>query len=125
MIVDNKQQAFLVDEQLFHCGTSIGLRYLGGKWKSIILWYLRHGTLRFSEIKRLLPDMTDKMLSIQLANLEKDTLILRKQYGTKAPFKVEYSLTERGESLLPIIKMITDWGVKHAQNHGRLVELDH
>lgn len=124
MILDNEKKVYRIDDEIFHCGTAVGFRFIGGKWKSIIIWYLRGGKLRFSEIKRLIPDITDKMLSIQLAALEADKLLVRKQYGVKPPFKVEYTLTEVGKSLLPVIEMITHWGIAYAENNGDLVAVD-
>ena len=123
MILDDKEKVYLIDNEIFHCGTAVGFSFIGGKWKSIILWYLRNGKLRFSEIKRLIPDITDKMLSIQLTALEKDGLVNRKKYGKKPPFKVEYSLTELGMSLLPVIHLITEWGIQYAEENGRLIDL--
>ena len=123
MILDDEQKVYRIDNEIFHCGTAIGFHFIGGKWKSIILWYLRRGKLRFSEIKRLIPDITDKMLSIQLAALEDDGLLIRKKHGEKPPFKVEYSLTKLGKSLLPIIQMITEWGIAYGEKNGELIEV--
>ena len=124
MIVDGKQQAFLVNEQLFHCGTNVTLHFIGGKWKSIIIWYLRNGAIRFSALKRLLPDITEKMLSLQLKALEADGILNRQVFGTKPPLHVEYSLTEFGFSFVPVIEKITEWGIAYAESHGKLVAID-
>ena len=78
---------------------------LSGKRKMLILWYLSYKTLRFSDIKRRLPDVTQKMLTIQLRKLEEDNLIDRKIYPVIPP-KVEYSLTERGKKIIPILEMM-------------------
>ncbi|WP_445383461.1 winged helix-turn-helix transcriptional regulator [Robiginitalea sp. IMCC43444] len=122
MILDNKEKVYRINNEIFHCGTAVGFSFIGGKWKSIILWYLRNGKLRFSEIKRLIPDVTDKMLSIQLSALESNDLVKRKKFGKKPPFRVEYSLTELGESLIPIIALITEWGNQYAENNGELID---
>lgn len=124
MILDNEKKVYQVGDAIFHCGTAVGFYFIGGKWKSIILWYLRRGKLRFSEIKQLIPDITDKMLSIQLTALVNDGLVLRKKHGAKPPFKVEYSLTELGDSLLPIIQKITEWGIAYAESNGKLITVD-
>lgn len=124
MIVDGKQKAYQIDGQLFHCGTNVTLGFIGGKWKSVILWYLRNGTMRFSELKRLMPDITEKMLSIQLKALEADGLIKRAVFGSKPPLRVEYSLTEFGESFIPVIRSITEWGIDYAESKGQLITLD-
>ncbi len=123
MIVEGIQKLYKVDEKIFHCGTAVYFHFAGGKWKSIIIWYLRHGTLRFSEIKKLIPDITDKMLSIQLIALESDKLINRVQHGQKPPYRVEYSLTDLGKSLIPAIKEITDWGINYAEKNGILLNV--
>ncbi|WP_420385985.1 winged helix-turn-helix transcriptional regulator [Roseivirga sp.] len=123
MILDKEHRAYEVDGEVFHCGTAVGFRFIGGKWKSIIIWYLRNGKLRFSEVKSLIPDITDKMLSIQLSALEEDGLIERKKYGVKPPFKVEYSLTDTGQSLIPVIQKITEWGINYAEINGRLISI--
>ncbi len=122
MIFENEQKIYKIEDEVFHCGTAVGFRFIGGKWKSVILWYLRRGKLRFSEIKKLIPDTTDKMLSIQLTALENDGLVKRKKYGVKPPFRVEYELTHLGESLIPVIKAITDWGITYAEKYGELIE---
>ena len=122
MILNGEEKIYKIGDEKFHCGTAVAFRFIGGKWKSVILWYLRNGALRFSELKRLIPDMTDKMLSIQLSKLEDDKLIHRKQFGTKPPLKVEYGLTELGNTLIPVIKEITEWGINFAENNGTLIE---
>lgn len=123
MIIDGKQKVYEIDEAAFHCGVAVCYRYIGGKWKSIIIWYLREGVLRFSEIKAQIPDMTDKMLSLQLKSLKDDGLIEKKVFGKKAPFKVEYSLTPLGQTLVPVIEKINAWGIYLAEKNGKLVEV--
>ena len=123
MIVDGKQKVYQINGETFHCGVAVCYRYIGGKWKSVIIWYLRKGVLRFSEIKAQIPDMTDKMLSLQLKALIKDGLIEKTKIGEKAPFRVEYNLTELGESLLPIIEAINNWGIDLANEKGELLEV--
>lgn len=86
---------------------------IGGKWKMHILFWLCHkGVMRYSELKRALGKITHKMLSDQLKELEHDGLIIRKEYP-QVPPKVEYSLTEMGDSLMPVLHGICDWGVEH------------
>lgn len=124
MIVDGQEKVYKVDDEIFHCGTAIAFRFFGGKWKSIIIWYLRHGVLRFSELKRLIPDITDKMLSIQLAALESDEFIQKTRIGKKPPYRVEYKLTDLGESLIPVVETITKWGINYAESHGKLISVE-
>lgn len=89
------------------------LDLIGGKWKSLILWHLGEQTLRFSELKRTLPQVTQKMLTQQLRDLETHGLVHRFIY-TQIPPKVEYSLTEAGKSLLPILATLCQWGQNYA-----------
>lgn len=124
MIVDGKQMAYMVNDELFHCGTNVTLHFIGGKWKSIILWYLRKGPKRFSELKRLMPDITEKMLSIQLKALQEDQLIERQVFGIKPPKRVEYSLSEFGETFIPVIQKITEWGIQYAERNGLLITVE-
>lgn len=124
MIVDGKQMAYEVDSKIFHCGTNVTLYFIGGKWKSIILWYLRKGEMRFSELKRLMPDITEKMLSIQLKALQTDRLLKRQVFGIKPPYRVEYSLSDFGTSFIPVIEKITNWGIDYAESKGKLINLD-
>jgi DNA-binding HxlR family transcriptional regulator len=92
------------------CPIEYVLEIVGGKWKLIILWYLsKHNVLRYGEIKRLLNGVTHKMLSQQLKELESDGFIHREEYH-QIPPKVEYSLTERGASLLPVLSAMSSWG---------------
>nr|WP_272595751.1 winged helix-turn-helix transcriptional regulator [Paenibacillus apiarius] len=92
------------------------LAVIGGKWKLIILWHLGlEGTKRFSELKRLIPHITQKMLTNQLRELEEDQLIFRKVYP-EVPPRVEYTLTGHGESLMPVLRMMYDWGKTYGEN---------
>lgn len=102
----------------------ITMNFIGGKWKSVELWYLKSGTLRFSEIKQHIPDITEKMLSIQLKSLEGDGIIKREVFGTKPPVKVEYSLTDFGKTLIPTLNAIAKWGRDLGEKEGEIVDLD-
>ena len=122
MVVNGKQQGYEIDGKIFHCGTIVTMGFIGGKWKCVILWYLRNGVMRFSELKKMIPDITDKMLSLQLKALEQDNLINRKVTGTKPPLKVQYSLSKLGKSLIPILQEITNWGIEYGEKKGKLVD---
>jgi DNA-binding HxlR family transcriptional regulator len=94
----------------YSCSFEIAIDLIGGKWKPIIIWHLgTKGTQRFSELKRLLPHITQKMLTQQLRELEETCLVNRKVYP-QVPPKVEYSLSDLGESLMPILSMMCHWG---------------
>jgi DNA-binding HxlR family transcriptional regulator len=123
MVIDGKEKVYEIDDAIFHCGVAVCYRYIGGKWKSIIIWNLREGVLRFSEIKAQIPDMTDKMLSLQLKALKDDGLVAKTVFGKKAPFKVEYRLTPLGETLIPVIEGINNWGIVYAENEGKLIDV--
>ena len=88
------------------------LRVLGGKWKILILWHLKEQTRRFGALKRLMPEITEKMLIQQLRELEADGIVARMVY-TEVPPRVEYSFTDYGRSLEPVLHALCDWGEAH------------
>ncbi|WP_350288476.1 helix-turn-helix domain-containing protein [uncultured Croceitalea sp.] len=94
----------------YPCCTSLAMGIIGGKWKTVILYYLKANTLRYNELRKKMPTVTERTLSLQLQTLEKDGIIKRKVYTSKPPLKVEYSLTEFGETLVPVLQAIADWG---------------
>ncbi|WP_343561922.1 winged helix-turn-helix transcriptional regulator [Sphingobacterium sp.] len=83
---------------------------VGGKWKAAILYHLKDGAKRYSELRKEIPSVTEMILSLQLKQLEKDGLVSRKVQGKKTPIKVEYSLTDYGSTLVPVLEAITQWG---------------
>lgn len=87
-----------------------------GKWKALILWQLRNGTKRYGEIRKALPRITHKMLSQQLKELESDGVVHREVYPVVPP-KVEYSLTQEGLSLMPMLEEMQQWGLRFKQTH--------
>ncbi|WP_037282942.1 winged helix-turn-helix transcriptional regulator [Saccharibacillus sacchari] len=90
------------------------LEVIGGKWKCVILCHLTHGKLRTSELKRLMPSITQKMLTQQLRELEEDGIINRIAYN-QVPPKVEYELSEYGQSLRGILDSLCNWGMVHIE----------
>ena len=100
-----------------NCPVTATVSIIGGKWKPPILSRLVEGVRRFSELQRLVPNITKKMLTQQLRELEQDGVIDRKVYP-QVPPKVEYSLSEYGESLKPVLKAMEDWGIKHRSKHA-------
>lgn len=100
-----------------NCPVSATIRLIGGKYKALLLWHLTSQTLRFSGLRKMVPEATPKMLTQQLRELEDDGLITRKIYPVVPP-KVEYSLTERGRSLFPILKAMYDWGALLMESEG-------
>lgn len=93
----------------YNCPVEATIHLIGGKYKAVILCHLMNQTLRYSELHRKMPKATDKMLAQQLRELERDGLIHRKVYPVVPP-KTEYSLTEFGQSLTPILDAMCDWG---------------
>ncbi|MBU8610629.1 MULTISPECIES: winged helix-turn-helix transcriptional regulator [Bacillus] len=91
------------------CPVAVTVNVIGGKWKALILYHLLSGPRRFNELRKLLPDATQRMLTLQLRELEGDGIIHREIYK-QIPPKVEYSLTKLGESLKPLILVMRDWG---------------
>lgn len=97
------------------CPVAATLELIGGKYKSLILWHLSEGTLRYSDLRKRISGATAKMLTQQLRELEMDQLIHRKVYPVVPP-KVEYSLTALGKSLLPVLVTMRDWGVNYLKS---------
>ena len=95
------------------CPVEATLEKIGGKWKGVTLYHLLDGTKRFNELQRQVGGVTQRMLTRQLRELEEDGLVNRKVYAVVPP-KVEYSLTERGRTLEPILLALRDWGSKYA-----------
>ncbi len=100
----------------FTCPVEATIRLIGGKYKAVILWHLMSGTLRYSELHRRMPKATDKMLAQQLRELEKDGLITRVVYPVVPP-KTEYSLTDFGKSLTPILDEMCNWGKEYLESN--------
>lgn len=103
----------------YPCCASLTMGIIGGKWKTVILHYLVNGPLRYNELRKKMPSVTERTLSLQLKTLEEDGVVQRKVYTTKPPLKVEYSLTEFGETLVPLIQSITDWGDFVVKNYSK------
>ena len=95
-----------------HCPVEATLELIGGKYKALILWHLSEHALRFSQLRKLIHGVTPKMLTQQLRELEANELIHREVFPVIPP-KVEYSLTETGKSLVPILVAIRDWGTEY------------
>jgi DNA-binding HxlR family transcriptional regulator len=98
------------------CPVKTAVDALGGKWKPLIVYYLRFGTKRFSELRRLIPEATQQMLTQQLRQLERDGIVKRTVYPVVPP-KVEYELTAVGRQLEPILHLLEEWGKNLQSNH--------
>jgi DNA-binding HxlR family transcriptional regulator len=98
--------------RLDECPVHDALVVIGGKWKPIITWYLLEGTKRFGELQRCVPDATQKMLTQQLRQLERDGIVSRTVFR-QVPPRVEYSLTAYGRTLRPVMMELCLWGKRH------------
>jgi len=96
------------------CPVTYTLGKIGGRWKPLIIWHLGEGKRRYSELRRALPHVTEKMLIQQLKELEQDGLLLRLARPVVPPF-VEYQLSEKGEQLNPILAAMANWGLEHSK----------
>ncbi|AIQ11163.1 winged helix-turn-helix transcriptional regulator [Paenibacillus durus] len=99
------------------CPVEYTLDVIGGKWKGVLLYHLIEGAKRFNEFRRICPAITQRMLTLQLRELEEDGVIHREVYH-QVPPKVEYSLTEFGHTLVPIILLMRDWGEVYKKRPG-------
>ncbi|MFI2742898.1 winged helix-turn-helix transcriptional regulator [Zhouia sp. PK063] len=113
---------FQLEEKVYPCSTSLAMRYIGGKWKSVILIHLVNGEMRYNELRKVIEVMTERALSLQLKQLEDDGLIIRKVHTDKAPLKVTYELTAFGKTLIPLLKSIAEWG-RYAANHRQEINI--
>jgi DNA-binding HxlR family transcriptional regulator len=110
-------------DKVYFCPVEVTIGVIGGKWKSLILYYLiEKKIVRFGELRKLLPRVTAQMLTAQLRELETDGLVHRKIY-TQVPPKVEYTLTMFGETLVPVILAMTEWGNSYLKNSGKKLAL--
>ncbi len=113
----------MIDGKDYHCALDVTSSFIGGKWKAVVLWYLRKDKKRFKELKDAIPDITDKMLSLQLRALEEDGLVKRTVFP-EVPPRVEYELTKEGKSLIPVLEAMAEWGRNKAKKDGKMVKTD-
>ena len=104
-------------KQMMPHPVEVTLSIIGGKWKPLIVFYLLSGTKRFSEMRRLLPRVTQQMLTMQLRELEQAGIVHRHVYA-QVPPKVEYSLTELGQSMEPVLRQMCTWGEWYSEQMG-------
>ena len=112
---------FIYNHKVYYNPVEFAMDQIGGTWKMPILWRLKDQILRFSEFKKSMPKITDKMLTTQLRELEKNGFIKRKVYPVVPP-KVEYSITEKGLRVIPIIETIRTYGLELMSEAGITVE---
>lgn len=102
----------------YPCCASLTMGVIGGKWKTVILFHLIEKPLRYNKLRKEMPMVTERTLSLQLKKLEEDGIVKRKVYTSKPPLKVEYSLTDFGKTLIPLIKSIANWGDFVVENYA-------
>jgi DNA-binding HxlR family transcriptional regulator len=105
----------------FNCPSEFALDVLGGKWKTVILCYLKYQSLRYAELRRLLPALSDKVLSERLRELGDKGLVTKRQADSGRGSAV-YSLSERGRSLSALLEELYDWGARNAADFGVRVD---
>jgi Predicted transcriptional regulators len=101
---------------LSDCNLTYAVQLMGGRWKLPILTHLSKGKIRYGELKRIIPNITERMLTLQLRELERDGLIIRTVYH-EVPPRVEYELTALSTALMPVCLQLNDWGAKHKEVH--------
>jgi DNA-binding HxlR family transcriptional regulator len=106
----------------YPCCASLTMGLIGGKWKTVILFHLRNEPMRYNELRKEMPTVTERTLSLQLKTLEDDGIIKRKVYTSKPPLKVVYSLTDFGKTLIPVVQSIADWGHNVVHNGAEVSE---
>ena len=107
-----------LNDKKYTCPVDVTLGFVGGKWKILILSHLlQFGEKGYSDIKKNLPSISEKMLSQQLKELERDKLIVKKILSQK-PYRVEYYLSETGKSLNPLFNFLSKWGIKYLKENG-------
>ncbi len=102
------------EKEYIACPVTATLKVIGGKWKPVILWEMEQGVLRFGQMKRTIPGITQKMLTQQLRELEQDGIIWRKVYA-EVPPRVEYGISEYGKSLRTLLNEMAHWGREHQE----------
>lgn len=104
----------------YYCAVELALRVIGGKWKPIIVWRLgSQGVLRFGELRRQMPNVTQKMLTQQLRELEADGVVSRRAFA-QVPARVDYALTDLGKSVMPILEQLGAWGRQLEDNEREM-----
>ena len=123
MALHTQTELFKLGGKLYPCTTSITMGFIGGKWKTVILYYLKDGTKRYNELRKEMPVVTERTLSLQLKQLEDDGIIKREVHTVKPPLKVEYSLTDFGKTLIPLLEMVASWGRGVAAEKAEIVKI--
>lgn len=122
MKVECQSDLIKVNKKLYPCTVTLAMDLVGGKWKAVILYHLKDEDKRYNELRKEMPGVTERTLSLQLKQLEEDGLVSRKVYGKKPPIKVVYGLTEFGRSCTPLLEAILGWGNQVALQKGEFIK---
>ena len=112
----NATEKIIFRNKAYHCPIEVVINLINGKWKSELIWLIRDEPKRFGEIRRLLDGVSAKVLTEQLRELEHDGLIVRESYPVIPP-RVEYTLSEKGKSLWPLLDSLYEWGVDYLESY--------
>ena len=110
---------YYIEDKQYPCSTSLTMKYIGGKWKAVILIHLIEKK-RYNELRKACSSITERTLSLQLKEMEADGLVKRTVHTDKAPLRVDYELTEFGQSLIPLLQAMAQWGKETAQKDKRV-----
>jgi DNA-binding HxlR family transcriptional regulator len=119
--LEDHDEALGTTMKRYHCPVELAVDVIGGKWRPVILAHLKEGVHRYGELRRRMPDVSEKMLTQRLRELEADGLVTRRALATSPPH-VEYALTEEGRSLAPVLQALYDWGTARAERTGTPVD---
>jgi len=122
MRIDEKEANYRIEGRDFNCSIDVTMFFVGGRWKMVLLWYLMSESRSFEELKKIIPNINNKMLSIQLQSLEADSfIVLEKLEGVE---EEKYQLTDKGYTLIPMLRELASWGEMMAEKHGELIYLE-
>ncbi len=121
MLKNNRSILIELAGKTYFCPVEVTMDLLGGKWKAAILWYLQEGTWRYSDLRKKLVSISERILIRDLKSLESLGLIDRRVYA-KVPPRVEYRLTAYGQTLVPFLAAVSAWGEQHAKQFGTYQE---
>lgn len=117
MLKNNHNIIIKLDGETYFCPVEVTMDLIGGKWKAAILWYLQEGTWRYSDLRKKLVTISERILIRDLKSLEGLGLIERRAYA-EVPPRVEYRMTPYGQTLMPLLAAISQWGELHAKRYG-------
>lgn len=124
MNIDQNTCEVTFHDKTYDCPITMVMDLIGGKWKTVILYYLKEKPKRFTQLKSDMPKITEMTLSLQLKQLEKHGFISRTVFGDKPPVKVIYQLTAFGQTFIPVLDALSEWASKFAEKSDKIAEQD-